>query len=170
MNSFLTHFQSLQRNTFLIPKHTQLFTKGIISTRYFTTKQEPQVESQTHFGFQKVSVNQKEKLVGDVFKSVAPSYDTMNDIMSMGIHRLWKNEFIRQMAPSPGLKLLDVAGGTGDIAFRFLDFIQKRHGMLGSSHVTIADINPKMLKMGQLKLLQSYPMYENYVSFEEVKS
>jgi ubiquinone/menaquinone biosynthesis C-methylase UbiE len=69
--------------------------------------------SQTHFGFKTVPKEEKESLVGNVFKNVAPSYDLMNDFMSAGIHRLWKDAFIDRLAPTPTTKLLDVAGGTG---------------------------------------------------------
>ncbi|KAJ2354940.1 2-hexaprenyl-6-methoxy-1,4-benzoquinone methyltransferase, partial [Coemansia sp. RSA 2611] len=79
-------------------------------------------ESTTHFGFKTVPKDMKESLVRGVFSSVASSYDVMNDAMSMGVHRLWKDHFIRKMAPQPGAKLLDVAGGTGDITQRFLEY------------------------------------------------
>ncbi|ORX70493.1 UbiE/COQ5 methyltransferase [Linderina pennispora] len=79
-------------------------------------------ETTTHFGFKTVPEAQKESLVRGVFSNVASNYDIMNDAMSMGIHRLWKDHLIRKMSPSPDAKLLDVAGGTGDIAQRFLEF------------------------------------------------
>ncbi len=77
-------------------------------------------EKTTHFGFRTVQEEQKAGLVHGVFSSVAPKYDLMNDAMSMGIHRLWKDAMMDWLAPRPGQRLLDVAGGTGDIAFRFL--------------------------------------------------
>lgn len=92
-----------------------------------------------------------------MFSSVASSYDTMNDLMSLGIHRLWKDHFVRSLNPgiSPlvsdqpqGLNILDVAGGTGDIAFRMLDNCTNVHGDT-TSKVTIADINADMLTEGQ---------------------
>ncbi|MBF0356202.1 MAG: bifunctional demethylmenaquinone methyltransferase/2-methoxy-6-polyprenyl-1,4-benzoquinol methylase UbiE [Alphaproteobacteria bacterium] len=95
----------------------------------------------THFGFKTVAEAEKASLVRGVFDSVAPSYDLMNDLMSLGIHRLWKNAFIDAVKPRPGEHLLDVAGGTGDIAFRFL----KR----GGDAVTVCDINAEMLKVGR---------------------
>jgi demethylmenaquinone methyltransferase/2-methoxy-6-polyprenyl-1,4-benzoquinol methylase len=95
----------------------------------------------THFGFKTVAEAEKASLVRGVFDSVAPSYDLMNDLMSLGIHRLWKNAFIDAVKPRPGEHLLDVAGGTGDIAFRFL----KR----GGEAVTVCDINAEMLKVGR---------------------
>jgi len=98
----------------------------------------------------------KESRVGAVFSSVASSYDTMNDLMSLGIHRLWKDHFVRSLNPginplasdhSQSLNILDVAGGTGDIAFRILDHCSNVHGDL-TSKVTVADINPDMLAEG----------------------
>jgi demethylmenaquinone methyltransferase/2-methoxy-6-polyprenyl-1,4-benzoquinol methylase len=74
----------------------------------------------THFGFRDVPVAEKAGLVHDVFSSVASRYDLMNDLMSGGVHRLWKDAMMDWLAPRPGQRLLDVAGGTGDVAFRFL--------------------------------------------------
>jgi demethylmenaquinone methyltransferase/2-methoxy-6-polyprenyl-1,4-benzoquinol methylase len=98
--------------------------------------------NKTHFGYKEVDKAQKAKLVGGVFSSVASKYDIMNDAMSIGIHRLWKDSFIAQLNPRKGSKLLDVAGGTGDIAFRFLN---KTH----SGNVTVCDINKDMLLEGK---------------------
>ena len=75
----------------------------------------------THFGFRRVREADKGSLVRDVFDSVAPNYDLMNDLMSLGIHRLWKSAMMDWLGPRPGMTLLDVGGGTGDIAFRFLE-------------------------------------------------
>ncbi|KAG0290053.1 2-hexaprenyl-6-methoxy-1,4-benzoquinone methyltransferase [Linnemannia gamsii] len=72
----------------------------------------------------------------------------MNDVMSGGVHRLWKDHFMRTLAPTPGTKLLDVAGGTGDIAMRFLDYCKETHGD-SSAQVTVFDINPNMLEVGK---------------------
>ncbi|RUS14765.1 ubiE/COQ5 methyltransferase family-domain-containing protein, partial [Endogone sp. FLAS-F59071] len=105
-------------------------------------------EPQTHFGFRDVPESLKEKMVGQVFANVASKYDIMNDFMSGGVHRLWKDHFIRSMAPGPGTKLLDVAGGTGDIALRFLDFCHRIHND-STATVQIVDINPSMLEVGQ---------------------
>ncbi|OMJ28561.1 2-methoxy-6-polyprenyl-1,4-benzoquinol methylase, mitochondrial [Smittium culicis] len=102
----------------------------------------------THFGFETVPEQSKEKLVGNVFSNVAKKYDIMNDAMSGGIHRLWKDHFIRKMAPLPGTKLLDVAGGTGDIAERFLNFTSQKYNDTSSS-VHLVDINPDMLNEGK---------------------
>lgn len=77
-------------------------------------------DSTTHFGFQTVPEGEKAGMVHGVFSRVASKYDVMNDLMSMGIHRLWKDAMMDWLAPRPGQRLLDVAGGTGDVAFRFL--------------------------------------------------
>lgn len=75
----------------------------------------------THFGFKTVAENDKAGMVHGVFTNVASKYDIMNDVMSVGIHRVWKDAMMDWLAPRPGQRLLDVAGGTGDISFRFLD-------------------------------------------------
>jgi demethylmenaquinone methyltransferase/2-methoxy-6-polyprenyl-1,4-benzoquinol methylase len=77
-------------------------------------------DSTTHFGFQTVPEGEKAGMVHGVFSRVASKYDVMNDLMSMGIHRVWKDAMMDWLAPRPGQRLLDVAGGTGDVAFRFL--------------------------------------------------
>ena len=97
----------------------------------------------THFGFETIDEQQKPGRVHGVFHSVAKRYDLMNDVMSAGIHRLWKQAMIDMLAPRPGMRLLDVAGGTGDIAARFLDRLQ------GKGHVTICDFTPAMLQQGR---------------------
>jgi 2-methoxy-6-polyprenyl-1,4-benzoquinol methylase len=71
-------------------------------------------------GFRQVGLDEKQGLVGEVFSAVAPKYDLMNDLMSGGMHRLWKDQLVRQLRPAPGQVHLDVAGGTGDVAFRVL--------------------------------------------------
>lgn len=102
------------------------------------------------FGFRQVPVAEKKKLVRGVFDSVAGKYDLMNDLMSGGIHRLWKDELIQMLCPRPGEHLLDVAGGTGDIAFRFLAAADKRAGKkIDPARVTVCDINHTMLSVGR---------------------
>lgn len=96
----------------------------------------------THFGYQTVPESEKAGRVQGVFNSVASKYDVMNDVMSVGIHRLWKDAMMDWLAPRPGQKLLDVAGGTGDISFRFL----KR---AGSGHATVLDLTEPMLVAGR---------------------
>ena len=96
------------------------------------------------FGFRNVAEDEKSRLVGEVFSSVARRYDVRNDLMSMGIHRLWKDELIDWLAPEPGMRLLDVAGGTADIAFRFIDRLKGKPG-----NAVVCDINPEMLAVGR---------------------
>lgn len=107
----------------------------------------PMAEGDTNdeadFGFRRVAAEEKTHLVRRVFDSVASRYDLMNDLMSGGIHRLWKAEMIDRLNPRPGSTLLDVAGGTGDIATRFLD----RAG--AGSLAFVCDINEQMLRQGR---------------------
>jgi len=91
------------------------------------------------FGYEDVAPDEKTRRVGDVFSSVATKYDIMNDAMSGGMHRLWKDRFVRKVKPQPGEAILDMAGGTGDIAFRMTD---------RGADVTVADINQDMLDVG----------------------
>ena len=95
----------------------------------------------THFGFETVPEAEKAKKVQGVFTSVASKYDVMNDVMSLGVHRIWKEAMMDWLAPRPSQKLLDVAGGTGDISFKFL----KRAGF---GHATVLDITENMLIEG----------------------
>ena len=101
-----------------------------------------QSEKTTHFGFETVSESEKAGRVQGVFGSVASRYDIMNDVMSGGIHRVWKDAMMDWLAPRSGQKLLDVAGGTGDIAYRFL----KR---AGQGHATVLDLTEEMLVEGR---------------------
>lgn len=96
----------------------------------------------THFGAETIPEADKASRVQGVFSSVASKYDVMNDVMSVGIHRIWKDAMMDWLAPRAGQKLLDVAGGTGDISFRFL----KR---AGSGHATVLDITEPMLVEGR---------------------
>ena len=96
----------------------------------------------THFGFQEVPEAEKAGRVQGVFGSVASKYDVMNDAMSMGIHRIWKDAMMDWLAPRPNTRLLDVAGGTGDISFRYL----KRAGL---AHATVCDLTEPMLVAGR---------------------
>merc|ERR1711892_1501939 len=102
---------------------------------------------QTHFGYQTVGEEQKKDKVLSVFHNVADTYDVMNDVMSVGIHRVWKNHFMNKLDPGPSTRLLDVAGGTGDIAFRFLDHVGKECG--DGASVVVCDINKSMLEVGE---------------------
>ena len=100
------------------------------------------IDKTTHFGFETVPEAEKAGRVQGVFNSVASKYDVMNDVMSMGIHRVWKDAMMDWLAPRPGQRLLDVAGGTGDISFRFL----KR---AGHGHATVLDLTEPMLVEGR---------------------
>ncbi|KAH8319217.1 hypothetical protein KR074_002413 [Drosophila pseudoananassae] len=107
-------------------------------------------EQTTHFGFQTVRESEKEQKVHEVFEQVANSYDMMNDAMSMGIHRLWKDIFVERLGPTHGMKLLDMAGGTGDISFRYLKYLANQPNPKNrTSHVTVSDINQHMLDVGE---------------------
>ncbi len=99
-------------------------------------------DNTTHFGFETVREDEKAGRVQGVFSSVASKYDVMNDVMSVGIHRIWKEAMMDWLAPRKGQKLLDVAGGTGDISFKFLD-------RAGSGHATVCDITESMLIEGR---------------------
>src|SRR5205085_11073646 len=101
---------------------------------------EPAPMDKVSFGHEQVSPEEKTQRVRGVFSSVARRYDIMNDLMSAGQHRLWKHEFVRKVRPRKGDAILDMAGGTGDIAFRM--------ARAGAS-VTVADINPDMLAVGR---------------------
>jgi len=103
-------------------------------------------DDQTHFGFQQVPVGEKAKRVADVFHSVADNYDIMNDVMSLGVHRIWKRFTLSQTGLKAGQKVLDLAGGTGDLAM-------KMAGMVGpSGQVVLSDINGSMLRRGRERL------------------
>ncbi|OWK60174.1 2-methoxy-6-polyprenyl-1,4-benzoquinol methylase, mitochondrial [Lonchura striata] len=132
-----------------------------------------------HFGFQTVTEEERREKIYQVFENVATKYDVMNDSMTLGIHRVWKDILLHKMNPCPGTLLLDVAGGTGDIAFRFINYVRsarqrqlqrklKHHqnlswqeifesyqkdkfNSLGDSQVVVCDINREMLKVGKQK-------------------
>ena len=108
-------------------------------------------DPQTHFGYRNVPLSSKQTLVSSVFSSVAPSYDLMNDYMSLRIHRLWKAAFVQDMSPSPDANILDCAGGTGDIAQRIEEEINTNGGWRSGS-VTVADVNEQMLQVGRERL------------------
>lgn len=117
-----------------------------------TTSEKPPASAgtTTHFGFRDVPESDKAPLVRGVFERVAPRYDLMNDLMSGGIHRLWKAALIAEIDPRPGELLLDVAGGTGDIATRFLD---AAGGADRGAGAIICDINPAMVAVGRDRAL-----------------
>jgi demethylmenaquinone methyltransferase/2-methoxy-6-polyprenyl-1,4-benzoquinol methylase len=98
----------------------------------------------THFGFRTVGADQKAGLVQGVFSRVASKYDVMNDLMSAGVHRLWKDAMMDWLAPRPGQRLIDVAGGTGDIAFRFL-------ARAPGASAVVVDLTEPMLAEGRAR-------------------
>lgn len=117
----------------------------------------------TSFGFKEVPEEEKSKLVGEVFTNVASNYDLMNDLMSGGLHRLWKDRLVSDLNPFPGMKHLDVAGGTGDVAFRVLEAVNTiKHraaqdaldNFQEETQVYVCDINPKMLNVGKRRALE----------------
>lgn len=142
--------------------------------------------STTHFGFEEVAINEKESKVRGVFSNVADNYDVMNDFMSGGLHRLWKDELLNMTgvaAVAPALRassgstlssdtstqnleagallnILDVAGGTGDIAFRFLEAAscpeRSKSSGLDEIAITVCDINPDMLRVGESRARERY--------------
>ena len=107
----------------------------------------------THFGFRDVAESEKPSLVKSVFESVASRYDLMNDLMSGGIHRLWKSALVDWLNPRPDIVLLDTAGGTGDIAFRVLDRLgEQGHGAQGKGgggQIIVCDLTAEMLMVGR---------------------
>ena len=104
-------------------------------------------EKTTHFGYKTVPIREKQKHVGEVFHSVAQKYDIMNDLMSMGIHRLWKRYTIEMSGARPGQTILDLAGGTGDLSMKFSRIVGEK------GKVVLSDINSSMLNVGRDKLL-----------------
>eukprot|EP00871_Galdieria_phlegrea_P003212 jgi/Galph1/3892/GphlegSOOS_G2530.1 len=113
-------------------------------------------EEYTHFGFRSVPKNKKTSMVGSVFSDVAEKYDIMNDLMSFGIHRLWKDSFVQCLGPTPDMRVLDVAGGTGDIAFRIVEkkrqqLKSRRDNDIEVEPVVVVDINENMLRVGRTR-------------------
>jgi demethylmenaquinone methyltransferase/2-methoxy-6-polyprenyl-1,4-benzoquinol methylase len=107
----------------------------------------PSLPGQASFGYRDVPATEKAGMVRQVFDSVAPRYDLMNDLMSAGVHRLWKTALVDVLNPRSGEKFLDVAGGTGDVAFRILRRQMDKGG--GRPDVTVCDVNAAMLAVGR---------------------
>ncbi len=106
-------------------------------------------EEKTHFGYQQVPIGEKAKRVADVFHSVADNYDIMNDVMSFGVHRLWKRFTLSQTGLKSGQKVLDLAGGTGDLAMKMAKMVGP------SGLVVLSDINGSMLRRGRERLIDN---------------
>ena len=164
------HSESIERHS--STNEMQRFTRSLARLRRRSTvasirSNHSQIPSQTDshsrttsFGFKTVPEDAKESLVKNVFDSVASKYDFMNDATSFGVHRLWKDTFVSSLQPgrkSP-MKCIDVAGGTGDIALRILDYAREKHYDRETT-VEVVDINPQMLKEGFQRFKQT--MYHN---------
>ncbi|KFY38382.1 hypothetical protein V494_04374 [Pseudogymnoascus sp. VKM F-4513 (FW-928)] len=160
----------LARSAFRATAPSRAFTASTLARQAQGSPNPQQTgEKYTHFGFENVAEHEKAQRVAGVFSSVASSYDTMNDLMSLGIHRLWKDHFVRSLnpgsnsgsltptngpSPSQGWNILDIAGGTGDIAFRMLDHAHNvNHSP--NTRVTVSDINPDMLAEGRKRSLET---------------
>ncbi len=113
----------------------------MLKDRYSRSMVNEQMNETVDFGFTQVPLDEKKGRVKEVFQSVAGKYDVMNDLMSLGVHRLWKREFCEALAPRPGRTLLDLAGGTGDITFGWL--------ARGGGPAVLSDINEAMLAKGR---------------------
>ena len=100
------------------------------------------------FGFRDIPAEEKPERVREVFSSVAERYDLMNDLMSAGVHRIWKNALVDWLNPQPGISHVDVAGGTGDVAFRIAERVSARGG---TAKINVCDINVEMLSRGVLR-------------------
>jgi demethylmenaquinone methyltransferase/2-methoxy-6-polyprenyl-1,4-benzoquinol methylase len=125
-------------------------------------RQRTSAMSETHFGFRQVRLAEKQAMVDDVFHRVARRYDLMNDLMTGGLHRAWKDDLVTALDPPKGaipFRLVDVAGGTGDIAFRVID------AGGSATHVTVVDINAEMLTVGRARAFER--AYDDVVSFVE---
>ncbi|MGE4530762.1 MAG: bifunctional demethylmenaquinone methyltransferase/2-methoxy-6-polyprenyl-1,4-benzoquinol methylase UbiE [Acidithiobacillus sp.] len=109
--------------------------------------QDQELVPTTHFGYQEVPEADKEHLVKGVFSSVASKYDLMNDLMSLGVHRLWKRFTVDLARPRPGQRVLDLAGGTGDLAAAIYPRIKP------NGSIVVSDINPEMLAVGENRLI-----------------
>ncbi|KAI9350089.1 UbiE/COQ5 methyltransferase [Obelidium mucronatum] len=150
-----------------VRRATQLSLRSAIRMQGVRMQSTSAGESTTHFGFKTVKEDEKEQLVGSVFRNVASKYDVMNDFMSAGVHRLWKDHLLNVLNPARDTKLLDVAGGTGDIAFRFLDHVRKTHGPNNDASVTVVDINPAMLEVGMQRSKAMGYTDTGKISFQE---
>ncbi|KAG8639605.1 2-methoxy-6-polyprenyl-1,4-benzoquinol methylase, mitochondrial isoform X5 [Manihot esculenta] len=137
-----------------------------LGSRFFSI---PSSSSQLHshatsFGFKEVKEEDKSQLVSNVFSNVASNYDLMNDLMSGGLHRLWKDRLVSKLNPFPQMKHLDVAGGTGDVAFRILETVKSikyraiqdplDDHLLEETQIYVCDINPNMLNVGKKRAIE----------------
>jgi len=153
---------------------SQILRKNIKSARQLSRQSKrtlaisQTVCEKTHFGEKMVDTSEKQGLVNEVFTNVAEKYDVMNDVMSFGIHRCWKHAFVEELAPRPNTKMLDMAGGTGDIAFRAQQKCVKKYGERKANfHITVSDINEDMLGVGQKRALEDPLVDETKLTFRQ---
>ncbi|KAH7312184.1 UbiE/COQ5 methyltransferase [Stachybotrys elegans] len=167
--------RSLCRSSRALPRLGHVSRPVCIRQARFNSTNSSASERKTHFGFETVNESDKEGRVAGVFTSVAESYDKMNDFMSLGIHRLWKDHFVSSLNPGATnpvgtpQKVLDVAGGTGDIAFRMLQH-SHTYNANPNIHVTISDINPAMLEVGRQRSLALPASHQACLSFLEANA
>ncbi|CDW87522.1 ubiquinone menaquinone biosynthesis [Stylonychia lemnae] len=150
---------------------------------FATGTSEQSRQEKIDFGFKDVNYEEKEKMVRQVFSNVADSYDVMNDAMSLGVHRCWKDQFVNQLGPlrtrrvvvetsnqerEEKLKVIDVAGGTGDISFRILNKAKKDSPTQLSVDITVSDINPNMLEVGKKRAVEQGLFHD--LSFMELNA
>lgn len=169
MNSILKSTKAVQRCRIRSPVSRALSTADKTSSPPNDYVQ----GTTTHFGFENVPIDQKESKVRNVFQNVAESYDVMNDFMSGGLHRYWKDELLSMTGVGPittalrsntqmnvDFSILDVAGGTGDVAFRFLEAAgcleRAKSSGKDEMNVTVCDINPDMLRVGERRARERY--------------
>lgn len=143
-----------------IVRNRNLWSKGFSSSVHMR-------DNMTHFGNQSVPTAQKQEKVNEVFTSVAETYDKMNDAMSFGVHRCWKDWFVSELQPRNRTKMLDMAGGTGDIAFRAQLEANKLYGSKKVDfEITIADINADMLHVGEQRANNNTLIDQSRLSFQ----
>ena len=147
---------SLPSRTWSLRK--QPFSSGAASDPQLSPP--PPADSTASFGYEEVPEHEKSQRVGAVFSNVSSSYDRMNDAMSLGLHRLWKDRLVTKLGPFPGMQHLDVAGGTGDVAFRIASSLESLSSGSSSPEpgsVTVCDINESMLQQGQARASKGIP-------------
>ncbi|CAH1230619.1 COQ5 [Branchiostoma lanceolatum] len=123
-------------------------------------------ERSTHFGFESINESEKTGKVHEVFSNVASKYDVMNDAMSLGVHRLWKDRFMQVLDPLPGTRLLDVAGGTGDIAFRFINWVKEKEQQQRKA-TPGAEFRLNPLETDEPASTPEFPSAEDYLNTEQ---
>jgi len=139
------------------PASREAAVPGRLQRRWQSLEGGEKKEETTHFGFKTVGVEEKAKHVHDVFSKVAERYDIMNDAMSAGMHRLWKDQLVDTLGPMRGTTIVDLAGGTGDVAFRILQRIKLQplpRGEGGGTQLIVCDINEDMLGEGRRRAHQ----------------